>query len=330
MERASSASGANSKRHRRRLRRISECAARRRTPAPRKPVARGRRVGIGIVTMSVFARGSSRLFVVLLGFAICSCRHAPPAPPTMGPNAGGPVDPGAAPPPLEGHNLLYNEGLHAGARAPPGTASSATGPRGGPPSPTASSAAGGEEQGQKHCWDRPAWCSTSACKRAHRHGWCSSRCMLSGLDARLPQARSGRAALAKEFYKLFFATPGPKPQVYSGSFDDDGARPRGRRAGVSPGRPVGQGAAAIHRLPRRRATSMTRSTRPSRSRRPRSFLNVLVNQVGYLPALAKIATIKNPAATPWTLLNAKGGVGRLGHDDSVRRRPRLRREGFGG
>ncbi len=33
---------------------------------------------------------------------------------------------------------------------------------------------------------------------------------------------------------------------------------------------------------------------------------MLVNQVGYLPALAKIAIVKNPAATPWALLNAKG------------------------
>ncbi len=31
-----------------------------------------------------------------------------------------------------------------------------------------------------------------------------------------------------------------------------------------------------------------------------------MNQVGYLPALAKIAIVKNPAATPWALLNAKG------------------------
>lgn len=35
---------------------------------------------------------------------------------------------------------------------------------------------------------------------------------------------------------------------------------------------------------------------------------ILVNQVGYFPGLAKIATVKNPNAVPWELLNAKGEV----------------------
>ena len=41
---------------------------------------------------------------------------------------------------------------------------------------------------------------------------------------------------------------------------------------------------------------------------PPPIPNVLVNQVGYFPGLAKIATVKNPNAVPWELLNAKGEV----------------------
>ena len=38
---------------------------------------------------------------------------------------------------------------------------------------------------------------------------------------------------------------------------------------------------------------------------PPPIPDVLVNQIGYFPALAKIATVKNPNAVPWELLNAR-------------------------
>ena len=41
---------------------------------------------------------------------------------------------------------------------------------------------------------------------------------------------------------------------------------------------------------------------------PPPIPNVLVNQVGYFPGLAKIATAKNPNAVAWELLDAKGQV----------------------
>src|SRR5690242_6705409 len=52
--------------------------------------------------------------------AAAGCRHVPPP---GGPGAIAPVDPNEAPPPLVGHNLLYNASFDAGTRALPWTAS---------------------------------------------------------------------------------------------------------------------------------------------------------------------------------------------------------------
>ena len=60
---------------------------------------------------------------------------------------------------------------------------------------------------------------------------------------------------------------------------------------------------------------------------PPPIPNVLVNQVGYFPGLAKIATVKNPNAVPWELLDAKGEVVAQGDDDPVRPRRGVGRQG---
>ncbi|HEX3903189.1 MAG TPA: glycoside hydrolase family 9 protein [Polyangia bacterium] len=250
--------------------------------------------------MTVFARGSSWPFVALVAFAICSCRHAPPTP-TMGPNAGGPVEPSAAPPPLEGHNLLYNEGFTQGARALPWNGQFGNGAEG------RTSITNGElcmevKNKGKDRWD--AQLRQQHIRLQKGHSYAVQFKMHASAPTRVYLKLGQAGPPYKEFYKLFF-TPGPKPQVYSGRFTmlaaDD--------AGVELAFHLG-GQLAKAPLPFTVCLDDAHLDDPQYTPVPEPspppILNVLVNQVGYLPALAKIAIVKNPAAVPWTLLNAKG------------------------
>ena len=69
------------------------------------------------------------------------------------------------------------------------------------------------------------------------------------------------------------------------------------------------------------STSTIRSSRVARGRRRRAPVpNVLVNQVGYLPALPKIAIVKSASKTPlkWELLKKGGAVVASGDDHAGR------------
>ena len=124
----------------------------------------------------------------------------------------------------------------------------------------------------------------------------------------------------KEFYKLLF-TPGPTPKVYSGSFTMTAPDDAGVEMAFHMGGQLAKAGAALHRLPRRHRTSTIREYAQVPEPSPPPVPNVLVNQVGYLPALAKIAIVKNARTPrPGQLLNAKGESVASGDDHPVRRR----------
>ncbi len=249
----------------------------------------------------VFAVGSAAVWLALLApFVIGGCSHPGPAP-TMGPNAGAPVDPAKAPAPLVGHNLLYNEGFTQGARALPWSGEFGNGAEG------KARITNGElcmevRQKGKARWDAQLKQQHIHLQKGHHyavqfkmHATAETRVYLKIGDAGPPY---------KEFYKLLF-TPGPTPKVYAGSFTMTGPDDAGVEFALHMG---GQLAKAA--LPFTVCLDDTHLDDPEYTPVPEPspppVLNVLVNQVGYLPALAKIAIVKNPTATPWTLLNAKG------------------------
>src|SRR5215831_13631712 len=57
-------------------------------------------------------------FLLIAGAA---CHHTPPVPKVLPGSLGQPIDPKDAPPPLSGHNLLYNETFDHGTRILPWT-----------------------------------------------------------------------------------------------------------------------------------------------------------------------------------------------------------------
>jgi endoglucanase len=99
-----------------------------------------------------------------------------------------------------------------------------------------------------------------------------------------------------------------KQQTYSGTFTMAGARRSRRRDGVPHGRPAARLTPCRSRSASTTCASTIRNTSRSRSPVPPPMPDVLVNQVGYVPALAKIATVKRPDAVGWQLVNDKGQV----------------------
>ncbi len=247
--------------------------------------------------------GTSALvsLAVLATLTTGGCRPPNMPPPTTGPNAGGAVDPAAAPKPLAGHNLLYNEGFTQGSRALPWSGEFGNGAEG------KAKITNGElcmevRQKGKARWDAQLKQQHIRLQKGHHytvqfkmHATAETRVYLKVGDAGPPY---------KEFYKLLF-TPGPTPKVYAGSFTMTGADDAGVEFALHMG---GQLAKAA--LPFTVCLDDTHLDDPEYAQVPEPspppVLNVLVNQVGYLPALAKVAIVKNPTATPWTLLNAKG------------------------
>ncbi len=240
------------------------------------------------------------LLTPLVQLSLSGCSHPGPAP-TMGPNAGAPVDPAKAPAPLVGHNLLENESFTQGSRALPWSGEFGNGAEG------KARITNGElcmevRQKGKARWDAQLKQQHIRLQKGHHytvqfkmHATAETRVYLKVGDAGPPY---------KELYKLLF-TPGPTPKVYSGGFTMTAPDDAGIEVAFHMG---GQLAKAA--LPFTVCLDDTHLDDPEYTQvsepSPPPVLNVLVNQVGYLPALAKIAIVKNPTATPWTLLNAKG------------------------
>ena len=111
----------------------------------------------------------------------------------------------------------------------------------------------------------------------------------------------------REFWKLLFGAE-EKPQTYSGTFTMDAPDD----PGVEMAFHMGGQLARLTPAPFTVCLDDVRVDDPQYTEVPEPvpppIPNVLVNQVGYFPGLAKIATVKNPNAVPWELLDAKGEV----------------------
>ena len=123
----------------------------------------------------------------------------------------------------------------------------------------------------------------------------------------------------REFWKLLFPVE-DKPQIYSGTFTMDAPDDPGIEMAFH----IGGQLARLTPAPFTVCLDDIRVDDPQYAEVPEPvpppIPNVLVNQVGYFPGLAKIATVKNPNAVPWELLEREGRGRRQGDDDPVRRR----------
>ena len=239
------------------------------------------------------------LFSTLL---VAACKPAPPK--TAGAAASGGPAAGPAPAPLVGHNLVYNGDFARGARSLPWNGELSK------PAEGRSFVANGElcmeiKNRGLNRWD--AQLRHQHIKLLNGHTSTVQFKIRSTQKTRvyLKLGQAGPPYL--EFWKLLFPVE-EKPQVYSGTFTmtkpDD--------PGVELAFHVGGQLARLAQAPFTVCLDDVRIDDPQYVEVPEPapppIPNVLVNQVGYYPPLAKIAVVKNPNAVPWELLNAKGEV----------------------
>ena len=236
--------------------------------------------------------------LLALSILLASCATTPKP---VGQAAGQPLP--QAPAPLIGHNLLYNASLNEGSRSLPWTASFSD------PAAGHAFVKDGElciEVTNKgvNRWDAYLRQQHLLLQKGHKyavqfkmHSSQKTRAYLKVGDAGPPY---------HEFGKLLFNLD-TTPQVFSTTFtmlaDDD--------AGVEIAFHLG-GQLAKAKLPFTVCVDDARIDDPLFVEKPEergpSIPGVLVNQVGYFPNLTKIATVKNPNAVAWQLLNAKNEV----------------------
>ena len=208
--------------------------------------------------------------------------------------------PEKAPPSLIGHNLLYNESFSEGSRALPWTSSFSV--------PAAGSSFRRErrlyievtDKGSNR-WDAHLRQQHLALLKGHTY---SVQFKMRASQKTRAYLKVGQAGPPYHgFWKMLFNLD-TKPQVYSGTFtmtaNDD---PTVEVAFHVAGQLAKTGHAALQDLPGRRAPRRP-AVRAKPPEMPPAIPMVLVNQVGYFPRLAKIATVRNPNAISWQLLDA--------------------------
>ena len=246
-------------------------------------------------------RPTSRVFafIVLASCCFVACKHAPPK------TYGGPATAeslGVAPPPLVGHNLLYNESFNTGTRALPWSGQFSTPAEGRTFVQNGELCAEVKNRGVAR-WDAQLRQQHIHLQKDHTY---QVQFKLHSTQPTKVYLKLGQAGPPyKEFWKLLF-TADAKPQVYSGTFTmmapDD--------PGVELAFHLGGQLSRLTPAPFTVCIDDARIDDPQYVQTPEpappTIPNVLVNQVGYFPALAKIAVVKLPNAVPWELKNAAG------------------------
>jgi len=234
------------------------------------------------------------LLVALLT-VLGACRSTPLPP---GQYAG--AAPEKAPAALIGHNLLYNESFSEGTRALPWTSSFSA------PAAGSSFIENGElcievtNKGSNR-WDAHLRQQHLALQKGHTY---SVQFKMRASQKTRAYLKIGQAGPPyHEFWKMLFNLD-TKPQVYSGTFtmasDDDPT--------VEVAFHVAGQLAKTATPPYKICLDDARLDDPQYAQKPPemppAIPMVLVNQVGYFPHLAKIATVRNPNAISWQLLDA--------------------------
>jgi endoglucanase len=239
---------------------------------------------------------------LLVSLALLGACRTPPPPLPPGGVIG--IAPEKAPPPLVGHNLLFNDDFSVGTRSLPWTASfSGTG-------------AGQSfiDKGElclevtnkgSNRWDAHLRQQHLLLQKGHKY---SVQFKMHSSQPIRTYLKIGQAGPPyHEFWKMLFNVD-KKTEVYAGTFtmtaDDDPT--------VEMAFHVAGQLAKTATPPYTVCIDDARIDDPQFTQKgeekPPEVPNVLVNQVGYFPHLAKIATVKNPNAVPWQLLDANKQV----------------------
>jgi endoglucanase len=225
-------------------------------------------------------------------------------PPKGGKLIGTPIDPAKAPPPMLGHNLLYNASLDQGTRTLPWTASFSA------PGDGHAAVENGElciEVTNKgvNRWDAHLRQQHLLMQKGHTYHVQFKMHASQKMRSYLKIGQAGPPY--HEFWKLLFDLD-EKPQVFSGVFtmdkDDDPS--------VEIAFHVAGQLARTATVPYKVCVDDARIDDPQYAEHPEPqpapIPNVLVNQVGYFPHRPKIATVKHAGAVPWELRNAANQV----------------------
>ena len=244
--------------------------------------------------------GFSVLLALLPAF---SCKHAGPQA-TRAAGAGPAMPLEAAPPPLTGHNLVYNGDFARGARSLPWNGELSK------PAAGRTFVDKGElcmevKNRGPNRWD--AQLRHQHIKLEKGHTYTVQFKMRSSQPTRVYLKLGQAGPPFKEFWKLLFPIS-DKQQVYSGTFTmqapDDPS--------VEMAFHLGGQLSRLTPVPFTVCLDDVRVDDPQYVEKPEPVPppvpGILVNQVGYAPALAKIAIVKRPDAVGWQLVNDKGEV----------------------
>jgi endoglucanase len=245
-------------------------------------------------------RGVSVFLALLPAFA---CKHSgPQATRATGAGAAMPLE--AAPPPLTGHNLVYNGDFARGARSLPWNGELSK------PAAGRTFVDKGElcmevKNRGPNRWDAQLRHQHIKLEKGHTY---TVQFKMRSSQATRVYLKLGQAGPPfKEFWKLLFPVS-DKQQAYSGTFTmqapDDPS--------VEMAFHMGGQLSRLTPVPFTVCLDDVRVDDPQYVEKPEPVPppvpGVLVNQVGYAPALAKIATVKRPQAVGWQLVNDKGQV----------------------
>ena len=210
----------------------------------------------------------------------------------------------AAPPPLTGHNLVYNGDFARGARSLPWNGELSK------PAAGRTFVDKGElcmevKNRGPNRWD--AQLRHQHIKLEKGHTYTVQFKMRSSQPTRVYLKLGQAGPPFKEFWKLLFPIS-DKQQAYSGTFTmqapDDPS--------VEMAFHLGGQLSRLTPVPFTVCLDDVRVDDPQYVEKPEPVPppvpGILVNQVGYAPALAKIATVKRPDAVGWQLVNDKGQV----------------------
>jgi endoglucanase len=228
---------------------------------------------------------------------LASCHHAPQARPGQGIG----IAPAEAPPPLAGHNLLYNQSFDDPKRSLPWTASFSD-PASGRIFIDKSELCTEVTNKGVNRWDAHMRQQHLMIQKGHTY---AVQFKMHASQKIRAYAKLGQAGPPyHEYWHLLFDLD-DKPQVFSGVFTMQAADDPGVELAFH----IGGQLARTATVPYTVCVDDAHIDDPRFTEKPMDqgapIPDVLVNQVGYFPRLAKIATVKNPNAVVWELYNAK-------------------------